>query len=60
MPVPDMVTPVAFWRPAPEIATATVVPRAPEGGLIDVKDGPSTVNAPASVTVPPDVVTVTL
>lgn len=59
IPVPLMVTPVESCRPAPVKVTGTVVPLAPDVGLIDVRDGPSTVNAPAAVTVPPPVVMVT-
>jgi hypothetical protein len=60
IPPPPMVTPVASCKPSPLIVTATVVPLFPLVGLIDVSDGPNTVNAPPSVAAPPDVVTVTL
>ena len=59
MPAP-MVTAVASCRPSPLIVTGTVVFRTPMVGLIDASDGPSTVNAPPAVTVPPGVVIVML
>ena len=54
-PPPDIVTAVAPARLVPVMVTGTVVPRAPEVGLIAVSVGPCTVNV-TLLLVPPGVV----
>ena len=58
---PPMFTAVAPARSLPLMATATVVPRTPEVGVIDVSEGPSNVKVttPGLLATPIGVVTVT-
>src|SRR5664279_414123 len=57
-PLPETFTAVAPVRPLPVKVTGTAKPRTPEVGLIDVRDGASTVKV-TLLPVPPVVVTVT-